>query len=88
MIREAVTDWLDEREDAIFFWVMAGLVGMVVLFLAGVVFVVIHAATSHAEPSLFCPSGSELHQSPATVMVGKVSKEGVKFTCDGAVTDA
>lgn len=59
-------------------------VGAVVI--AAIAGLILLTGGASAPPTLFCPNGSELHQSPATVMVGKTSEDGVKFTCEGGVT--
>lgn len=72
---------MGEREDALFFWIIAGLVGAMVLFLVGVVVLLIASALHPDPPHLFCASGTELHSSPATEMVGKTPVDGVRYTC-------
>jgi hypothetical protein len=51
----------------------------IVLFCIAIVLMVVFG--SKAEPSLFCANGTQVHASPATVIVGKVPVEGVEYTC-------
>lgn len=55
------------------------LIGMMVFLCIGIILAVIFG--NKAEPSLFCATGTQIHASPATVIVGKVPVEGVEYTC-------
>ena len=73
------SDWFDGCMG----WVIVGLIGICVLAIVGLVVGVGIALTHPSTPSLFCPNGAVVHESPTTQVVGKIPEDGTLYTCDG-----